>query len=146
MELGLHNFSMAHLATTIGSVLISEWADGEGVSFELDGEDAAIEQGFESGIAIQKANRIGTLTINLIQGARVNDALSSQRSAAVALGVPAIPFVVVDPDGTTRVSGWAVYKKPAPIKLGTTANNAVWTFGCYVSPDNLNVGMNYGVL
>lgn len=140
----IRTFTMNHLATTIGNVSIREWAKGEGVSFEFDGEDSTIEQGnCDASILIQTANNVGTLTVRLNQGAAENDALSRQRNICRASGILKLPFSVVDVDGTSLITGQCAYKKPAGLKRGDSANPSEWTFSCEVDPEGYNVGMNF---
>jgi len=140
----LRTFTMKHLCVTVGSVTIREWAKGEGVSFEFDGEDSVIEQGnCDASILIQTANNAGKLTIRLNQGAPENDTLSRQRNTCRASGVLKLPFSIIDVDGTSMITGQCAYGKPAGLKRGDSANPSEWQFIAEVTPEEYTVGQNF---
>lgn len=116
-----------------GAVLIdSGFADGEYVNVELVEDEQTATVGADGSVTVtNKASRLVTITLTLMQTAPANAAISAVLEAARVAGLARAeaPFLMTDKGGTTVFAcskAW-VQKRP-PIVNAKEAGNRVWIF------------------
>lgn len=123
-----YNLDPKKIIITIGSIIISGFADGTFATITPDGDDFSMYRGADGTVSrANQHNNTAVLKLTLQQTAPVNDALSALREVDTVTSTGAVPVKITDLGGTTKhtaSSGWIV-KQPEQ-KYGKDVDTLEW--------------------
>lgn len=122
------NYDPDGVLVVFNKIPVFGFAPGTFVRVERD-EDTFSEVAGAGGdvVRIRNRNRMGTVTITLLQSSPSNDLLSANMVADEATGVAYGEVMVKELNGTTVAGGANAWvKKPPGIEFGAEASNREW--------------------
>jgi len=139
----VRHYNLDEVLLMIAGVPITEYADGDVISFDFPADDWLTSTGSHGSVMRSKntENNIIEGTITLMQGSPVNETLSQMAATDLLTGLGAGAFMLKDLNGTTLLAAEACWiKKRAPIKMGKEAGSAEWAIT--VALPEYNMGQN----
>jgi hypothetical protein len=127
----LYNYDMKQVTCFVNGALMTNWADGDAVAFDMNEDAYKLKIGATGeGTRSKTNNQSGRWTLNLMQSSPANDVLSAffLTDQQVITGA-CIPIALVDLLGTTRITTpacWCV-KWPGQ-KNAMEAQGRQWIF------------------
>jgi hypothetical protein len=124
------HFDLTETVLTFAGNPITEFAEGDSVSIELDEDQWAAAQGHHGSVLRAKRNsNLGSATVTLMYGSPANEILQSIADQDQATGLGAGGFSWTDLNGsTTCTAAQAWITKVPPIKGSTEPTSNEWTF------------------
>lgn len=123
------HFSLDEVLLTWAQIPITEFADGESISIELNEDDWITSQGHHGSVLrAKKPNQVAVATITTMVGSPVNELLSAAANTDLVTGLGSGPFAMQDLNGTTNVVAPQAWVQKRPNIVGATEPGSVeWT-------------------
>ena len=120
------------VVTTIGTVIVSGFSDGDHITARLNEDVSEIRVGNDGGVGRSiNPNRSGEFEFKLLQTSAANDALSALVNAddLVNVGKAQFPITVMDGSGRSLAVATQCWIKTLPeMTFGKAVGERVWVF------------------
>ena len=122
------NYSFNAVFVYFGGQLLTEFADGDSVTVELDDDDNTATAGSHgSAMVAEKHNNLATVTFRLMQGSPLNGYLWDLRNVGRLSGLKAYPLAIRDLNGEALITADQCWiQKPPTVTLATEPGEREW--------------------
>lgn len=133
MEFG--TFDTGQLVVTLGGIIITGFGDGDTISVTRETDNYVDAAGLDGAVGrMRSSDKRGTVTINLLQTSRANDALSAVFNLDSLTGdaSDALPLLIKDFSGRTVISASKAWlQKVADVSFSKDSlQNRSWPIRC----------------
>ena len=125
-------YSADKVIITVGSTILSGFADGDFVTASYAEDRATPKAGADGGVGVSRnASKLGTIVVTLSATSAANDALSALFNLDAITGNPVtVPIAVVDLSGRTLIGAANCWLQSTPaVTFGKEIGDREWTFG-----------------
>jgi hypothetical protein len=125
-------YSADKVIITVGTTVLSGFADGDFVTAAYAEDRATPKSGADGGVGVSRnASKLGTIVVTLSATSAANDALSTIFNLDAVTGKSTVvPIGVADLSGRTLIAGANCWLQVAPeATFGKEIGDREWTFG-----------------
>jgi len=126
-------YSADKVIITVGTSILSGFADGDFVTASYAEDRATPKSGADGGVGVSRnASKLGTIVVTLSATSAANDALSAMFNLdAITGNSVSVPISVVDLSGRTLIGAANCWLQVSPeATFGKEIGDREWTFGC----------------
>lgn len=125
-------YSADKVIITVGTTILSGFADGDFVTASYAEDRAMPKSGADGGVGVSRnASRLGTIVVTLSATSAANDSLSKQFNMdAITGNTVVVPIGVADLSGRTLIAAGNCWLQVSPeATFGKEIGDREWTFG-----------------
>lgn len=126
--MSVKTYDPSKIVMTLGTILVSGYADGEFVKAARDADTFTKFVGTDGEVSrTRNRNKTGTVTFTLAQTSLTNDALAALAETDELTGAGVVPVLIKDLNGTTLfAAGSAWIRKPPEVAYGKEIGHREW--------------------